>query len=326
MQFCGHCGSELGKICRECRFVNPSQFQFCGKCGKKLDGTGNTKTSGPETQSERKYATALFSDLAGYTALAGQLDPEVVQELMSRVFGEIARIVARYEGFIDKFIGDAVMALFGAPKAREDDPVRAIRAAREIHAAVEAMSPHFEEKFGIRLSMHSGINTGLMVTGKTGQWDGAQGVTGDAVNMASRLADLAKAGEILVGSATYQMAEKHFDFITLDPAVVKGKAGTIQAYRVLSAKKAPFALRDIAGLGADLIGRKVELSRLKEAFRQLQKGKGGIISIVGGAGKGKSRLIHEFKAAVDQDGIQWIDGHAYAFSRKIPYFPLVDLF
>jgi len=325
MQFCGRCGSELGKICPECRFFNPSQFLFCGKCGKKLDETGNTKTSRPETQSERKYATVLFSDLSGYTALSERLDPEKVQELMSRIFGEIAQVVARYEGFIEKIIGDAVMALFGVPKAHEDDPVRAIRAARQIHDAVGAMSPQIEEKFGVRLSMHSGINTGLVVTGKASQWEGAQGVTGDAVNMASRLSDMAEAGEILAGPTTYHLAEKYFDFFALAPADIKGKAGTIQVYRVLSAKKAPLAIRRLAGLRADLIGRKVELSRLKAAFKQLKKGKGGIISICGGAGKGKSRLIHELKSALDQDGIQWVDGHAYAYSRKIPYFPLIDL-
>ncbi|MCP4667063.1 MAG: AAA family ATPase, partial [Deltaproteobacteria bacterium] len=316
MQFCGRCGLELGKICPACEFLNPSPFRFCGKCGAKLDETGHTKTSEPETHSERKYATVLFSDLTGYTALSEKLDPEEVQEVMSRIFGEIAQVVARYEGFIEKFIGDAVMALFGVPKAHEDDPVRAIRAAREIHDAVGAMGPRIEEKFGVKLSMHSGINTGLVVTGKAIEWEGAHGVTGDAVNMASRLSDKAEAGEILVGPATYRLAEKYFDFHALAPAEIKGKAGTVQIYSVLSAKKAPVALRGLSGLRAGLIGRKVELSRLHAAFKRLKKGKGGMISICGGAGKGKSRLIHEFKSALDQDGMQWIQGHAYAYSRK----------
>ena len=129
--------------------------------------------------SERKHVTILFSDLSGYTAMSERLDPEEVKDIMSRIFGDIAQVVAKYEGFIEKFVGDAVMALFGVPKAHEDDPVRAIRAAREIHVLVEALSPELEERVGRPLFMHTGINTGLVVTGEVDMEKGTHGVAGD---------------------------------------------------------------------------------------------------------------------------------------------------
>ena len=114
-----------------------------------------------ESEGERKYVTAMFSDLSGYTAMSEKLDPEEVKEIMSRIFGEIAQVVTKYEGFIEKFIGDAVVAFFGVPMAHEDDPIRAIKVAREIHELVAAMSPEVEKRTGKPISMHTGINTGL---------------------------------------------------------------------------------------------------------------------------------------------------------------------
>jgi class 3 adenylate cyclase len=123
----------------------------------------------------RKHVTVLFSDLSGYTAMSEKLDPEEVKEIMSRIFGEIAQVVTKYEGFVEKFVGNAVMALFGVPKAHEDDPVRAIRAAQEIHAVVEPMSPEMQETIGHSLSMHSGVNTGLVVNGEVNLEKGTHG-------------------------------------------------------------------------------------------------------------------------------------------------------
>jgi len=173
--------------------------------------------------------------------------------------------------------------------------------------------------------MHSGINTGLVVTGQVDQDGGSTGVLGDTINLASRLSGLAKTGEILVGSVTYQMGEGHFIFEKLGPVQVKGKAEIVQVYRVLSPKEKPLTLHRTFGLRADLIGRKAELTQLQEAVRKLRQGKGGIFSIYGDAGTGKTRLLEEFKAALDLNEIQWLEGHAYAYSQNIPYFPLVDL-
>jgi class 3 adenylate cyclase/tetratricopeptide (TPR) repeat protein len=257
--------------------------------------------------------------------MSERLDPEEVREIMSQIFGGITSIVNKYDGSIQKFIGDAVVAFFGVPKAHEDDPVRAIRAAREIHSFVEAMSPRVEQRVGGPLSMHSGINTGLVVTGQVDQDGGSTGVLGDTINLASRLSGLAKMGEILVGPVTYQLTEGHFIFEKLGPVQVKGKAEAVQVYRLLSPKEKPLTLHRTFGLRADLIGRKAEIAQLQEAVQKLRQGKGTIFSICGDAGTGKTRLLEEFKATLDHNEIQWLEGHAYAYSQNIPYFPLIDL-
>ncbi len=148
---------------------------------------------------------------------------------------------------------------------------------------------------------------------------------GDTINLASRLQSLAKTGEILVGQDTYCHAEGHFTFESLEPTMVKGKADPVQVHKVLSQKEKPITIHRLSGLRADLTGRKVELADLREGVENLQEGKGRIFSICGDAGTGKSRLVEEFKATLDLEQVQWIEGHAYAYSQNIPYFPLIDL-
>jgi class 3 adenylate cyclase/tetratricopeptide (TPR) repeat protein len=311
--------------CPECQFVNPEDFQFCGNCGHRFGEPSELERTLAEAEGERKHVTVLFSDLSGYTAMCERLDPEEVKEIMSRIFGDIAQVVTKYEGFIEKFVGDAVMALFGVPKAHEDDPVRAIRAAGEINDLVEALSPQLEDKVGKPLSMHSGINTGLVVTGEVDLEKGTHGVAGDTINLAARLCSFANPGEIVVGLDTYRQAEGHFVFEALEPTKVKGKAEPVQVYKVLSPKERPVTVRRLSGLRADLIGRKAEIVQLTEALDNLRQGKGRIFSICGEAGTGKSRLTEEFKARLDIEDIQWLKGHAYAYCQNIPYFPLIDL-
>ena len=324
-RFCNECGSQLEITCPKCGKANPPGSKFCNGCGQKLEKEEALERKEPFIEGERKQITVLFSDLSGYTAMSERLDPEEVKEIMSQVFGEITSIVNKYDGSIQKFMGDAVVAFFGVPKAHEDDPVRAIRAAKEIHSFVEGVSPQVEQKVGQSLSMHTGINTGLVVTGQVDQDGGTTGVLGDTINLTSRLSDLAKAGEILVGLVTYQLGEGHFVFEKLEPVQVKGKAEAVQVYRLLSLKEKPLTLHRTFGLRADLIGRKAELAQLREAVQRLRQGKGGIFSIFGDAGTGKTRLLEEFRAALDLNEIQWREGHAYAYSQNIPYFPLIDL-
>lgn len=345
MKFCGECGTKLEKICPKCNFYNPPEFKFCGECGHDLrkpqeippEDEPVAKPS-PEKilakeippisspmDGERKYVTALFSDMSGYTAMSEKLDPEEVKDITGRIFGEVSKIVNKYDGFIEKFIGDAVMALFGVPRAHEDDPVRAIRAATEIHHLVRTISPEFEEKIGKPLSMHTGINTGLVVTGEVNTEKGTHGVAGDTINVAARLSSLAEAHTVIVGLDTYRQAEGFFAFETLEPTRVKGKAEPIQIYRLLSAKERPGTTLRRHGLRADLIGRQVELAQLQEAVEKLKNGKSSIFFICGDTGTGKTRLVEEFRATLDVGTFQWLEGQAYAYSQNTPYFPLIDL-
>ena len=225
-----------------------------------------------EPESERRHVTVLFPDLTGYTSMCERLYPEGVTEVMSRIIGEIAQVVTKHEGFIEEFIVDAAMALFGVPKAHEDDPVRAIKAAMEIHGLVEALSPQMEARGCKPLSMHSGINTGLVATGGADAGKGTYDVTGDTINLASRLSGMWKAGEMLVGPYTYRQAVGYFDFEALEPAPVEGKAETVRIYKVLSRKDQPSKIHRPTGLRAELIGRMAEMARLFEAVGKLREG------------------------------------------------------
>jgi class 3 adenylate cyclase len=342
-RFCGKCGNKFEITCQECGAKNRTENNFCDECGFHLEPALETpvetidadrlpsppsaeKPSSDDApiEGERKHVTVLFSDLTGYTAMSEKLDPEEVKEITSQIFGEISKIVDKYDGFIEKYAGDAVLALFGAQKTHEDDPIRAVKAAIEIHELVEALGPEIENRIGQPISMHSAVNTGLVVTGEVDMEKGTHGVAGDTINLASRLSSLAKAGEILAGPDTYRQSEGYFDFAELESAKVKGKTEPVRVYKVLSAKEKPLTIRRLSGLRAELIGRKVEMAQLREAFEKLQEGKGSIFSICGDAGTGKSRLVEEFRATLDPVKFQWLEGHAYAYSQNIPYFPLID--
>ena len=343
--FCEECGAKLELECPNCEAKLPLGRKFCGKCGynlklakdpSKVPSEPNPRIFSPAAEKssfdaasivgERKHVTALFSDLTGYTAMSEQLDPEEVKEITTLIFDEISKIISKYEGFIEKFAGDAVMALFGAQKAHEDDPIRAIKAAREIHSVVNSVSPKYEKIIKQPLSMHTGINTGLVVTGDINLAKGTHGVAGEVLNVAARLSSMGKPEEILVGQNTYHQAEGYFNFAELDSISIKGKSEPIQIYKVLSLKEKPVKIHRLHGLRADLIGRKVEMGQIVEAVHKLIKDKkGSVVSICGAAGTGKSRLIEELRSDLNFNEIQWLEGHAYPHSQNIPYYPLKDL-
>jgi predicted ATPase/class 3 adenylate cyclase len=276
-------------------------------------------------EGERKQITVLFSDLSRYTFLSESIDPEEVKDVMSCVFGEIVQVVTQHQGYTHKFVGDAIMVLFGLPISREDDPIRAIRAAKEFHRLVESLTPRFKGTLKQPLLIHSGINTGLVVTGSLVQGSEGAEIVGETVNVATRLMELAKAGEILVGPETYRQAQGYFDFEKLGSLQMKGKTEPVQAYRALSLKEEPITIHRFSGLRADFIGREAELGQLRDAISRLGEGKTTIVTLCGEAGSGKSRLVEHFKETLDPNAIQWREGHAYAYAQNIPYFPLVDL-
>lgn len=344
-KFCLQCGAKLEVDCPHCGKSFPATAKFCDECGHDLKGPleispiddskptfpspklfdDETVPASTEFKGERKHVTVLFSDLSGYTAMSERLDPEEVKEITSKVFDDISKIITKYDGFVEKFAGDAVMALFGATEAHEDDPVRAIKAAREIHNRVKSVSPQYEERIKKPLAMHSGINTGLVITGDINLEKGTHGVVGDTINVAARLSEMGIADDILVGQDTYYQSEGYFDFKEMEPAVVKGKSDPIRIYKVITQKEQPIKIHRLHGFQADLIGRKVEMAQLLDAVRRLKEGGGAVFSIHGPAGTGKSRLLEEFKNGLNLTEIQWLEGHAYPHSHNITYFPLIDL-
>jgi class 3 adenylate cyclase/tetratricopeptide (TPR) repeat protein len=343
-KFCGGCGEKFDLTCPECGTNNPAENKFCNECGSDLKPTKEFSDQTKETKSppftpsketltadtaftagERKHVTVLFSDLTGYTAMSEKLDPEEVKEITSQIFGEISKIIGKYDGFIEKYAGDAVMAIFGVPKVHEDDPIRALKAAREIHERVDAFSPEVQNRIGQPFSMHTGINTGLVVTGEVDLERGTHGVAGDTINLASRLSSLAKPGEILIDVDTCRQVEGYFTCEFSETIKVKGKADPVRVHKVLSQRDKPVTIHRLSGLRAELVGRKMELAQLSEAIENLCEGKGRIFSICGDAGTGKSRLVEEFKATLDLDKIQWFEGYAYPYTQNTPYFPMTDL-
>jgi ABC-type oligopeptide transport system substrate-binding subunit/class 3 adenylate cyclase len=244
---------------------------------------------------ERRLVTVMFADVSGFTALAETMDPEVARDLMNGCFERLVPVVEKYGGTVDKFIGDEIMALFGAPVAHENDPERALRAALDM---VEALAA-FNAERSVDLNLHFGINTGLVVAGGIGTRERQQySVMGDAVNVASRLEDVSERGEILVGPDTYRLTAPLFEFERLGPVQVKGKAEPVPVFRLLASRGVPGRVRGIAGLESPMVGREVEFAALQEAVERLQAGVGGIVTIVGEAGLGKSRLVAELRSRV----------------------------
>ncbi|MFZ0243438.1 MAG: AAA family ATPase [Desulfobacterales bacterium] len=339
-KFCSQCGQMMGAVCASCQTVNLPQNRFCSQCGKGLPPTGTAGVvedlfmrrrsdaagaAARKTAGERKHVTVLFSDMSGYTTLTQRLDPEEIRDILARVFHEISTVVARYEGFIEKFAGDAVMAVFGATNAHEDDAIRAIIAAREIHERVEAYSREYEKQTGQCLAMHTGITTGLVVTGEVDAVKGTHGIAGAPLNIAARLCGLAAPGEILVGNETYRLSRGYFNFASLAPVAVKGVDSPLTVYKVFSLVDQPKKIHRFHGLRADLVGRNPELDLLTEALGRVRSGEGRLVSICGNAGTGKSRLLEEFKIISTREKVNWREGQCYPYSRNFTYFPLIDL-
>ena len=268
------------------------------------------------TQDERKLVTIVFADISGFTALSERKDPEEVRELMNTCFQSLVPIVQKYEGTIDKFIGDEIMALFGAPIAHEDDPERALHAALEMMEAVAAVN----RAHGTDLGIHIGINSGPVIAGQIGAEDRRDySVMGDAVNLAARLEDASSRGEIFVGPSTYQQTAHAFDFEEIPPLNLKGKEAPVQVHRLIRAKTISKSRRGIEGLQTDLVGRDSELNRIGSALNALRQGRSGICAVFGEAGVGKSRLITEARQAAATN-LHWAEGRALSYTVRMSYW------
>ncbi|UCG08398.1 MAG: tetratricopeptide repeat protein [Desulfobacterales bacterium] len=324
-KFCGKCSAKLTKLCHHCNSENRPENSFCDECGQQLELRAEIKRSAAAEEGERKHVTVLFSDLSGYAAMSERLDPEEVKKITSRIFGEISQIITKYDGFVEKYAGDAVMALFGVPKAHEDDPVRALRAAKEIHDRINAISPQYEEKIGHPLSMHTGINTGLVVTGEVNLERGTHGVIGDTINFASRLSDMANVGEILISPETRSLIAHYFETEALKPIPIKGKTQPMVPYKVTAELRVHTRIEAAERRGfSAFTGREKELATLYSCLDKVMAGKGQFVTVVGEAGVGKSRLIYEFRHSLDRSKITVLQGHCQSYGSSIPYFPFLN--
>ncbi len=322
--------------CPKCTFNNPKGSKYCNQCGVPLlipsterdhlrfaqsyiPQLLRNKISSARIEGEIKNVTVLFADISGFTALSEKLDPEEITELINNCFKVLIEVIYRYEGTIDKFIGDCIMAIFGAPLTHEDDPERAVHTSLEMMAALN----RFNEKHGENLSIHIGINSGVVIAGGVGsdlRMDYT--VMGDTVNLAQRLLGQAK-DEILVSESVYRKTNYLFKLKGLAPVKVKGKSKKIKPYRVIGIKEKPKIKRGIPGLYSPLVGRDKEFETLKLITENLLKGKPGAVSIIGEAGLGKSRLIEEIRKYVGEK-VTCLRGRALSFSKTLSFGIFLD--
>ena len=306
-------------VCALCATPNRDGTRFCGQCGAPALIDAAPPVVAPSRE-ERRQITVLFSDASGYTTMAEQLDPEVVRDVMGRVYRQAEAISARFRGRVDKLMGDAVLIVFGDPVAHEDDAERAIRAALELHAAVDAMRPEIEALTGSSFQMHSGINSGVVVTGEL-QGDHASGPLGDMVNVAARLQSVAGSGEVLIGPETYALVEGRFTFADLGERELKGRSRPVRVRRIDGF--ASETRRPSRRVGA-FIGRHEELGVLLGAVDRLRDRQPSVITVCAEAGAGKTRLLEEVRGRLGAD-VVWLEGRAYPYTADIPYSPLIDL-
>ena len=277
--------------CPACGFDAAAEFAFCPKCGHRL------AVPAAATEPDRRPVTVMFADLSGFTALSEALDPEIVRSVQTELFTEMSSTIQRLEGFVEKYLGDSVMAVFGAPVAHDEDPERAVRAAIMLHEQAAALSARWLPRIGRPLALHVGINTGPVVAGHIGSDPAAAyAVTGDTVNTAARLQGAAGPGETVVSRSTWLLTQHAFGFEPLGELPLKGKAQPVAAYRVVDARPVPEAARGLQahGLATPFVGRGADLERLLGAFESMRAGQAQLVSIVAEAGTGKSRLLAEF--------------------------------
>jgi class 3 adenylate cyclase/tetratricopeptide (TPR) repeat protein len=277
--------------------------------------------------SERRYATIMFADISGFTAAAEKLDPEELTDIVNGCFAVMEAAVREHGGYIDKYIGDCLMATFGAPTALESAARRAVNAAIEIRNRLEQLRR--ERRLAIPVEVHVGINSGLVLTGAVGgEVRREVTVMGDAVNVAARLKDAATRGAIWVGAQTYYPTRDDFEYRRLPPLSAKGKEQALDVYEVLARepriyRTPPSAAR--GGISSELVGRARELERIEGRLHQLLDGEGGVIAVLGEAGIGKSRLIAEATTLETARATHLLEGRSLAIGGSLSLHPFVDL-
>jgi class 3 adenylate cyclase len=261
----------------------------------------------------RKTVTIVFADVTGSTALGEQTDPEAMRRIMERYFEEMKTVLEKHGGTVEKFIGDAVMAVFGIPTVHEDDALRAVRAAAEMRGRLTSLNEEFERERGITIAVRTGVNTGEVVAGdfSTGQ----AFATGDAVNVAARLEQAAEPGEILLGPVTHRLVSEAVRANAVPPVVAKGKAEAIEAWRLIEVL--PGAPAFTRRLDAPFVGRREELEAMRRALERAREDKDAeLVTLIAAAGVGKSRLARELVAGVGE-GTRVLVGRCLSYGEGI---------
>ena len=354
MKFCGTCGAQLERICPSCNFRNPPQFKFCGECGHDLslptrpvpkvlsfdeklakiqrylpkDLTQKILAQKDKIEGEHKQVTVMFCDMAGFTTLTEKLGSEQTYSMMDEVYEILIHKVHDYEGTVNELTGDGIMALFGAPVALEDAPQRAIRSALAIHREINKFSDQLKsEKRMPPIRMRIGIHTGPVVVGSLGDALRVEfKAVGDTVNLASRMEALAKPGTTYVTESTFSLTEGLFRFEALGEKHLKGKEEPVKVYQVIapSTRRTRFDVSAERGL-TPFVGRERDLELLLDGFERLKSGKGQAFSIVSEAGVGKSRLLYEFRKAIANENVTFLEGRCFSYSRGVAYHPMIDI-
>jgi class 3 adenylate cyclase/tetratricopeptide (TPR) repeat protein len=349
-QFCMSCGSKLEQRCPACGAPTLPEARFCMSCGTQLkaeatqsDGLGTmpaaatttTPTREPDglarvaegdaTREERRTVTVLFADLSGYTAIAERLDPEAVKALVDRFLGRLGEEVERVGGRVDKYMGDAVMAIFGAPVAHEDDPERAVRAAVGMQAAMGELNARLLSDYGIEFALCVGINTGEVLAGKVGE---DYTVIGDAVNVASRLQSSASPGTITVGERTQRATGGVVEYEPLEPLELKGKAEPVAAWRAVRLSEQHTGVARRSHREAPLVGRQDEFAALQMLVTRVTRNNGPhLATVFGQAGVGKTRLLRELDRWLDtrDPPVRVRRGRCLSFGSSVVYWPLSEM-
>ncbi len=354
-KFCNECGNKLEVVCSECGKANSLVSKFCLECGHSLipsqDSFAQKDLSFDEKlakiqrylpsgltqkilsqkdriEGERRHVTIMFVDMKGFTPLTETLGPEETFSLMDQVFEILIHKIHEYEGTVNELRGDGVLALFGSPIALEDAPQRAIRSALAMHREMTRFSEEIKAQKGIPpVGPRIGINTGPVVVGTLGNDLRVQfTAVGDTINMAARMEQIAEPGTTYVTEDTFRLTEGFFRFEALGEKQVKGKEKTIKVYRVIapSSRRTRFDVSAERGLSR-FIGRQRELELLLDAFQRVRAGRGQAVSIMGEAGVGKSRLLYEFRKAVANEDISFLEGKCLSYSRGVAYHPIIDI-
>ncbi len=311
-------------LCPRCRQRVPRKARYCSHCGAPIPILPDQATL--SEQGDRRVATVLFSDLSGYTVLNQHLDPEEVETLMFRLKQAASQIVHAQGGIVNQFIGDEIVAVFGVNAAHEDDPVRAVRAALDLHATAHRLSAEVDPVKVESLAMHSGIDTGLIVTNTKDARDGVYGITGDTIITAVRLRAASPRDKILISEATYKAVHPYFETSFFGELDLKGKAYPVKAYAVTReiALSSRFEASRKRGL-TQYTARTDEINHLQLAFKRMRAGTPQFVVVTGEAGIGKSRLLHEYAETIRDQDVTVLKGNCYADAMNTSYSPFLDV-